>query len=199
VVVQPLSEELAKSFGLDRVRGALVNEVIKESPAERGGVRRGDVILSFDGQLIDERNDLPKIVAATPVGKTVKAVVFRDGKERELKVEVGRLAEQSDRQSVPGVAGGKLGLAVNELTPELARRHALAPESRGVLIATIDPGSSAANANLRPGDLIIEVDGREIASVHEFEAATGRTGKGSVLRLLVQRGETLFYTTVRVD
>jgi len=133
------------------------------------------------------------------VGKTVKAVVFRDGKERELKVEVGRLAEQSDRQSVPGVAGGKLGLAVNELTPELARRHALAPESRGVLIATIDPGSSAANANLRPGDLIIEVDGREIASVQEFEAATGRTGKGSVLRLLVQRGETLFYTTVRVD
>ncbi len=199
VMVQPLSEELAKSFGLDRVRGALVSEVVKGSPAERGGIRRGDVILSFDGQLIDERNDLPKIVAVTPVGKTVKTLVFRDGKERELKVEVGKLAEEGDRQTAPGEAGGKLGLVVNELTPELARRHGFAPESRGVLIATIDPGSSAANANLRPGDLIVEVDGREVASVEAFEAATGRAAKGSVLRLLVQRRDTLFYTTVRAD
>jgi serine protease Do len=199
VMVQPLSEELAQSFGLDRVRGALVSEVVKGSPAERGGVKRGDVIVSFDGQAVDERNDLPKIVAATRVGKTVKVVVFRDGKEHELKVEVSRMAEEGEQPVAKDDAGGKLGLAVSTLNPELARRYGIDPESRGVLVTAIDPGSSAANANLRPGDLIVEVDGREVDSVKAFEAATGRVAKDTVLRLLVQRRETLFYTTVRAD
>jgi serine protease Do len=199
VVVQPLSEDLADSFGLDRVRGALVSEVVKDSPADRGGVRRGDVILSFDGQTIDERNDLPKVVAATPVGKSVKVVVFRDGKERDLKIEVGKLAEDGDRQVAAEESGGRLGLVVTELTPELARRYSLPPESRGVLIASIEANSSAATANLRPGDLVVEIDGRDIVSTETFEAATSKVAKGSILRLLVQRRETLFYTTLRAD
>jgi serine protease Do len=198
-MVQPLSDELAKSFGLERAQGALVSEVVKGSPAERGGIKRGDVILKFDGQTVDERNDLPKIVAAAPIGKSVKVVVFRDGKERELKVEVGRLAEGDERPAVGADTGGRLGLAVGELTPDLARRHGLPPESRGVLINAIDPGSSAATANLRPGDLVVEVDGREIDSVQAFEAATGRVAKGGVLRLLIQRRDSLFYTTVRAE
>lgn len=199
VMVQPLSEELARSFGLDRAQGALVSEVVKGSPAERGGIKRGDVILRFDGQAVDERNDLPKLVAATRIGKTVKVVVFREGKERELKVDVGRLAEDGERQVAGAETGGKLGLAVSELTPELARRHGLPPDSRGVLINAIDPSSSAAAANVRPGDLIVEVDGREVDSVKAFEAATARAAKGGVLRLLIQRRDTLFYTTVRVE
>jgi serine protease Do len=199
VMVQPLSDELAKSFGLDRAQGALVSEVVKGSPAERGGIKRGDVILRFDGQAVDERNDLPKLVAATRIGKTVKVVVFREGKERELKVDIGKLAEDGERQAAGAEAGGKLGLAVSELTAELARRHGLPPDSRGVLINAIDPSSSAAAANLRPGDLIVEVDGREVDSVQAFEAATARTAKGGVLRLLIQRRDTLFYTTVRAE
>lgn len=199
VMVQPLSEELAKSFGLDRAQGALVSEVVKGSPAERGGIKRGDVILRFDGQAVDERNDLPKIVAATRIGKTVKVVVFREGKERELQVDVGKLAEDGERQVVGADGGGKLGLAVSELTAELARRHGLPPESRGVLINAIDPSSSAAAANVRPGDLIVEVDGREVDTVQAFEAATARAAKGGVLRLLIQRREALFYTIMRAE
>jgi len=199
VVVQPLSEELAQSFGLERPHGALVSEVVKDSPAERAGIKRGDVILRFDGQAIDERNDLPKVVAAARVGKTAKVVVFRDGQERELQVEVGRLAEEGDDAPASADNGGELGLTVSAITPELTRRFELSPVSRGVLVTAIKPGSAAANANLRSGDLIIEVDGREIETVKAFEAATGRNTKGKVLRLLIQRRDMLFYTTLRVD
>jgi serine protease Do len=199
VVVQPLSEELAQSFGLDRPHGALVSEVVKDSPAERAGIKRGDVILRFDGQAIDERNDLPKVVATTPVGKAVTVVVFRDGRERELKVEVGQLAEEGGQLAEQGTTGGKLGTTVAALTPELARRYSLDPESRGVLITVIEPGSAAAAANLRPGDLVVEVDGHEVATVKAYEAAIAQVGKGKVLRLLIQRRETLFYTIVRVE
>ena len=199
VVVQPLSEELAQSFGLDRPRGALVSEVVKDSPAERAGIKRGDVILSFDGQAIDERNDLPKVVATTPVGKAVKVVVFRDGRERELKVEIGKLAEEDGQLAEQGATGGELGLAVAALTPELARRYELDPASRGVVITAIEAASTAASANLRPGDLVVEVDGRGVDSVKSFEAAVTRVGKGKVLRLLIQRHDTLFYTTVRIE
>ena len=106
VVVQPMSEELAQSFDLDRSRGALVSDVVKDSPAAHAGLQRGDVILSFDGQAIDERNDLPKVVANTSVGKTVKVVVFRDGKEKELKVAVGKLTEDDEPDISPATVSG---------------------------------------------------------------------------------------------
>ena len=199
VVVQPMSEELAQSFDLDRPRGALVSDVVKGSPAERAGLQRGDVILSFDGQAIDERNDLPKVVANAGVGKTVKVVVFRDGKEKELKVEVGKLTEDEEPGASPGTATGELGLTVAPLTPELARRYELDAKTRGVVITALDPGKAAAAANLRQGDLVVEVNGRPVESVRDFEAATTKIGKGKVLRLLIQRRDTLFYTTLRVE
>jgi len=126
-------------------------------------------------------------------------VVFRDGRERELKVEVGKLAEEGGQLAEQGATGGKLGLTVNALTPEQARRYNVDPESRGVLITAIEPGSAAAAANLRPGDVVVEVDGQEVETVKAFEAAIAQVGKGKVLRLLIQRRETLFYTIVRVE
>ena len=140
---------------------------------------------------------MPKVVATTPVGKAVTVVVFRDGRERELKVEVGKLAEEGGQLAEQATTGGKLGTTVAALTPELARRYNLDPESRGVLITAIEPGSAAAAANLRPGDLVVEIDGHEVETVKAYEAAIAQVGKGKVLRLLIQRRETLFYTIVR--
>jgi len=126
-------------------------------------------------------------------------VVFRDGRERELKVEVGKLAEEGGQFAEQGTTGGKLGATAAALTPELAQRYNLNPESRGVLITAIEPGSAAAAANLRPGDLMVEIDGHEVETVKAYEAVIARVGKGKVLRLLIQRRETLFYTIVRVE
>ncbi len=199
VVVQPMSEELAHSFDLDRPRGALISDVVKDSPAERAGLKRGDVILSFDGQAIDERNDLPRVVANTGVGKTVKVVIFREGKEKELSVEIGRMADDADKASLAGTSTGDLGLTVAPLTPELARRYELDEKGAGVVITATDPQKLPAGTNLRPGDQVVEINGRTIRSVSDYTAAIANTAKGKVLRLLIQRGDTLFYTTLRVE
>ncbi len=196
VTIQALNKELADSFGLEEPQGALVTEIVKGSPADRAGLQRGDVLLEYDNQKILEVNDLPRLVAATPVDKAVKVKIFRDGKEREVKVTVGKMAEgeqelaASDKES-----GGVLGLSAVNVTPELAMRFSL-EETEGILIVKIAPDGPAAAANLRVGDLIVEADGKQIKSVKDFEEIVGKMSAGKVLRLLIQRKSTLLYTTV---
>jgi serine protease Do len=197
VSVQVVTAELAESFGLKEARGALVAEVLKESPAERAGVRRGDIILAFDGREIDALNDLPRLVAATPVGKEVKLTVFRDGKSREHQVTIGKLQEEGAEAAAAPAAGDRLGLSVAEITPEAARLYGLQGD-KGALITGVDPSGVAADANLRPGDLILEVNGLPIIDAAAFRAATAKAKPGEVLRLLIQRGDGLLYTTVKV-
>jgi serine protease Do len=146
-----MSKELADSFGLEKTHGALVNEVVKDSPAADAGLKRGDVILTFDGQMIKELNDLPQLVAATTVDKTVKVEIFRDNKKREVKVKIGKLEEGNggfvaeEKQE-----DDALGITVADVTPELAARYSLEGKE-GVLVTRIDPDGPAAEANLRVG------------------------------------------------
>ena len=199
VTVQALNKELADSFGLDSTHGALVNEVIEDSPADQAGLKRGDIIVEYDGTRVDELNDLPRLVAATPVGETVRVKVFRDGKERTIKVEIGRLDDgERELAADDEEGGGALGITAANVTPELVERYSLEGD-QGILITKIDPEGPAADANLRVGDLIIEADGKEVRSVKEFEAVVGKMKAGKVLRLLIQRRATLLYTTVTLE
>ena len=196
VTVQSLNKELAASFGLANTHGALINEVVKGSPGEKAGLQRGDIILSYDGRQVDELNDLPRLVAATPVDKTVTLTIFRDGKERTIKVTIGKL-EEGAQATVPGDNGqdGTLGMTAANLTPELKERFSLEGDA-GILVTRIDPEGPAAAANLSVGDLILEADGKAVNSVREFEAVVGKMSAGKVLRLLIQRKSALLYTTV---
>ncbi len=196
VTVQPMTEELAKSFGLSETKGALVSEVVAGSPAEKAGFKRGDIILAFDGRDVDAVNDLPRLVATTPIGKKVKVTVYRDGKTRQLDAEVGRLEEAGSEQVAAGEKGGTLGLSVSDVTPELMRAYGL-EKVQGVVVTAIDPAGPGAEANLRPGDVILEVNGKTIAGVKDFRTAVKGAKKGDVLRLLVQRREGLFYMTLK--
>ena len=199
VTVQALNKELAESFDLDTTHGALVNEVIKDSPADKAGLKRGDIIVEYDGKQVDELNDLPRLVAATPVDETVKVKVFRDGKERTIKVKIGRLDDGEVALAADDEeTGGALGLTVANVTPELVERYSLESE-QGILITKIDPEGPAAEANLRVGDLVVEADGKEVGSVKEFEELVGKMKSGKVLRLLIQRRATLLYTTVTLE
>jgi serine protease Do len=199
VTVQALNKELAESFDLDTTHGALVNEVIKDSPADKACLKRGDIIVEYDGKQVDELNDLPRLVAATPVDETVTVKVFRDGKERTIKVKIGRLDDGEVALAADDEeTGGALGLTVANVTPELAERYSLEGD-KGVLITRIDPEGPAAEANLRVGDLVIEADGKEVATVKEFEELVGKMKSGKVLRLLIQRRATLLYTTVTLE
>ena len=199
VTVQALNKELAESFDLDTTHGALVNEVIEDSPADKAGLKRGDIIVEYDGKQVDELNDLPRLVAATPVDETVKVKVFRDGKERTIKVKIGRLDDGEVALAADDEkTGGALGLTVANVTPELVERYSLESD-QGILITKIDPEGPAAEANLRVGDLVVEADGKEVGSVKEFEELVGKMKSGKVLRLLIQRRATLLYTTVTLE
>ncbi|PLX85457.1 MAG: peptidase [Desulfuromonas sp.] len=197
VSVQQVSEELAESFGLEEPKGALVSEVTPESPAEKAGIKRGDIITAFGGEKIDELRDLPRLVAATPVDKAVEVKVFRNGKTKKLSVKVGRLREEGQAEAA-GETGGELGLSVADISPEVARRYDLVG-TEGVLVTAIDPSGAASRSNLRPGDLILEINGKEVKNVAGFRAVAGKVKKDEVLRLLVQRGKGLFYTTLKVE
>jgi len=197
VSVQPLTPELAESFGLDKARGALVAEVVADSPADQAGLQRGDILLSFDGKPIEQMRDLPRIVAATPVGSKVNAEILRKGKTLTLKVTVGQLDEELG--GLPAGIGKEtlLGLKVEALTPELQKTLGL-DSAVGVVISGIAPDSPAAQSELRRGDLILEVNGEEVASPRAFSAAIGKPEEGKVYRMLVQRRDSLFYTTIKV-
>ena len=199
VHIQPLSDELARSFGLSSNKGALIAEVEKDSPAARAGLRRGDVILAFDGHPIDEVGDLSRRVAATPVERKATLKLVRDGKPLELPVVVGKLNEPRPALSSNADDGKDLiGLRVADITPATARKFDLAGAT-GVVVVGVAPASPAAAADLRSGDLLLELDGKPISSRDDFERALLGVKKGAHLRLLVQRNENLFYVAVAVE
>jgi serine protease Do len=195
VTVQQLSEELAESFGLKEPKGALVSEVANGSPAEKAGIKRGDIIFSFDGEDIVTMNDLPRLVAATPVNKTIELVVFRNGRTLKFSVKVGKL-EEPERKVAAGPAGS-LGLTVSDVSAEAVRIYSLESD-KGALVTAVDPLGPATESGLRSGDLILEVNGRETADASAFRTVLAQAEKGEVLRLLIQRGKSLFYTTLKV-
>ncbi|HKJ05007.1 MAG TPA: DegQ family serine endoprotease [Geopsychrobacteraceae bacterium] len=198
VSIQKISDELAESFGLAQVSGALVAEVIEGSPAADAGIRRGDIILEFNGQEVDEMNDLPRIVAATPVDKSVEVKLFRDGKEVTVKVKVGKLA--GDGRTAHGVTEleERMGLSLTPLGDETSDRYGLDLQS-GLLVSAVDPDGPAADSNLRPGDVIVEVNGKEIDGLGQLRTIVAPIAPGKVLRILVQRGASSLYTTLKLN
>lgn len=198
VSIQQVSEELASSFGLKEAKGALVSSVEKDSPADRAGIRRGDIILAFDRHDLLHFNDLPRLVAATPVGKKVNATLFRDGKIVEVSIVVAQLAEGDWADVARGELRENLGMSVADATADNIRSYGLEP-GPGVVITAVEPGSPAATANLRPGDRILEVNGEAVADTAAFATLIDKQGKGTILRLLVERGESIFYTTLTRD
>ncbi len=198
VSVQTLTPELAKSFGLREPRGALVSSVNPGDPADKGGVKPGDIIVSFDGQEIKELNDLPRIVAATPPGKVISMKVIRDGKEKTLVIKVGKKEGAEGAKGAKAKPGPKarLGLTVESLTPDLAARLGVS-QTKGIYISRIDPDSPAYEAGLRVGDVILEINRRPIKDIKSFDAALKREKKGADILFLIQRGHNTVYLVVK--
>jgi len=186
VAVQRVTPDLAKSFKLEGPQGALVASVAAGSPAMNAGVKRGDVIVEYDGHRIARSDALPRVVAETPVGKDVALVVVRDGKPVTLSVKVARLAEAPERVVAESNTTAPLGLTVQTLTPALARQFGL-HESAGVLVRGVEGASPAADAGVQPGDVIAEIDRQPVKSVDDLERAIDKRRPGSSTLLLVHR------------
>ena len=198
VSIQPITPELAQSFGLsDAKSGALVADVVKESPAAKSGLKTGDIILEFNGKQVHEMNDLPRLVAVTPAGKKVPLKVLRDGKHLALTVVIEQLRDGASDESQPHGAE-LLGLTVRELTGELASQLGL-PDVKGVVIADVKAGSAAEEAGIAKGDIVREVDGFTVATVPDFEKALAARKKGALLRLLLRRGNMSLFVAMKVE
>ncbi|MCF8061627.1 MAG: Do family serine endopeptidase [Deltaproteobacteria bacterium] len=184
VHIQPVTRELAEALELKERKGALVADVLSGGPAEEAGVKRGDVIVSFNDRTVEKSHDLPALVAAAPVGDKASLEVLRDGKTHRLTVEVGEFETKT-----AGVKGSdpeddtRWGLRLQDLTPQIARQLGVDGD-RGAVVAAVEPGSPAQRASLRRGDVILEVDREPVASAEDAKRSV--EGKDSVL-LLVQR------------
>jgi len=190
VSIQRVTPEIAKAMGLERDRGALVSEVIQGSPAEKAGIRSGDVITEYDEKQIEHANDLPILVAQTAVGKNVNVVVQRENKRVPMSVMVGELKEEERVASVPEKE--RLGLSVQTVTPDIARSLGL-DQAQGVIVSSVQPGSPAADAGLARGDVILEVNRQAIKSAAELQNITDNAKAGANLLFLVRRsGNNLF-------
>ena len=193
VVIQQVTSELKDKLKLSTEKGALVADVVEGGPADKAGIERGDVIVTFDGKDVSESDDLPYIVASTPIGKTVTVEVIRKGQRKSIQVEIGELAEE-EKPQVASEARPNLGLTVREITPELARNFGLS-ETSGVVIVEVQPNSPAQEAGLAPGDLIFEIDQVEVKDLEQFNKMTEDYKAGdTILFLIERRGSTLFLT-----
>jgi serine protease Do len=196
VQVQNVTPELAKTFGMSEARGALVAEVNPDSPAKKAGMHRGDIIIEFNGHPIHEMNELPRLVADTPPGSKATVKILRHGKEMTLHLTIVELTEakQAKTQERQGGERTPLGLAVENLNPNLAQQFRLR-DHKGVVVIQVESGSPASDGGLRPGDIILEVNGTVVSTVKEYQQVMTKLKKGTVARLLIKRmGRTLYLT-----
>jgi serine protease Do len=199
VGIQPLTTATAKAFGLPgNPRGALVTDVSPGSPADRGGLLTGDIILEMDGAPVKDSRDLSLAIGAKSPGTAVRLKAFRGGREREFTVTLGEQpAKASDRgelQENRGAPAG-LGLSVQTLTPEIARQLGLQPGMRGVIVTNVDPAGSAEDAGITRGDLILEANRKAINTAEEFQTVL-RGGEESPVLFLIQRSGGRMFVVV---
>ena len=211
VHVQNVTEEIAVSLGLKEPTGALVAKVSPDSPAAAAGIQPADVIVKFDGQAIDNMRSLPRAVAATAIGKSVAIELLRKGTPMGVTATVGRLpeGEEADEatQSEPGLEEEPappteperedlLGLSIAPLTDDLRDRYGIGPSIEGVVITEVKPDSPAAQKNVKPGDVIVEVTQEKVTQPQDVKArllAVRKAGRRSVLLLLSDaKGELRF-------
>ena len=196
VQVQQVTPELAQSFGLDRPRGALVAYVEPNSPGERAGIQKGDVIVEFGGRQIINMNELPRLVANTPPGSDAGVRLVRKKQERVVRVSVGDMPEELQQVSSVGTPGGEMGLALQELTPEIARQLSL-PNRQGLVVTDVEKGSPADEVGLRRGDLILEVNQQKVTTLQDFRAALGPTTDAKSVLFLIRRRDNTLYVALQ--
>ena len=196
VMIQKVTKELMEKLDLKDDKGALVADVSPNGPAESAGIKRGDVIIHFDGKEISEMNDLPFIVAATPVGKNVQVEVVRNGMKKIFQVKVGELKDESEAAEAME-EGSDLGMIVEEITPDLARQYGLS-QRKGLIVMQVEDNSPSDEAGFKQGDIIIEIDQEVIMDLDRYREKISRYSKGDTILFLIKRGGNTLYITLKM-
>ena len=197
MMIQKITPDLAKSFSLKDNKGALVGDVIPDGPAAKAGIKRGDVIVEFNGQEVNNMEKLPKIVAQTTPDTDVNVLVIRDGKSMTLNVHIAILKDTNQRVARGGATEDPLGMQGQDITPELAQSLNLDSEE-GVLVSDVTAGQSAAEAGIKRGDVITEIDRKPVSNMSEYQRSLGAIKKGRTVLFLIKRGGTTIYIAVKL-
>lgn len=194
VSIQPVTDEIAQSFGLTKARGALISEVMGGSPADKGGVRQGDIITRFDGKEIKDARQLQLLVAETPVGKKVEVEIFREGKVLKLTLTLASSESASAAQPKSAEAqAGWFGLTVEELPSNLRMRGL-----SGILVTGVEPDSIAAEGGIQRGDIILSVNQKRVPNLAEYAKVMKEAERRGSVALLIRRGGNSLYFALKI-
>ncbi len=196
VMIQDITPELAESFGFKQTKGVLVSDVVQDGPADKAGIKRGDIVTAFNGKDVDNAHALSRLVASTSPNSSVAVHLIRDAKVKEIKATVGTMPDEGIETPSPA-KDSAWGLTVQNITPDLAKRFGWDESERGVVITEIQPGSAAGDSKLRPGDLIKEVNRQKIQNIRDYNQALQKGKKGESLLLLIKRGTNTFYVALK--
>jgi serine protease Do len=199
IMIQDVTPELAESFKLkEATKGVLISDVVPDGPAEKAKLERGDIVTRLNGKDVDNAHTLSRMVASTPPDTKLSLEIIREGKTITVDAVIGTMPEGYGE---PG--GGKQsnswGLTVQNITPELAERFGWSKTEQGVVISSVEPGSPAAEAKLRQGDLIQEVNRRKVKNLREYTQAMEAAKKETSLLLLIKRGDHTFWVTLKAN
>jgi serine protease Do len=200
VQIQDVTRQLAESFGMERPHGALVAKVIPGGPAEKAGVQVGDIIVEFDGHIIETSGELPPIVGMTPIDQKSSLKIIRQGDKEDLTVKVGLLPAQATAQIAPGsmpeTTVNRLGLAVADLSDE--QRQQLQIEKNGVLVQKVNKGI-ALDAGIQPGDVILRVQNTPVKDAADFNKIVAKLPVEKSIAMLIQRNGSPVFLAFKID
>lgn len=204
VGIQDLTEKTAKALQLKETSGVLVNDVKEGSSAEKAGIKRGDIIISINGEKVEDGNVLRNKVAGTLPGSSIKIVVMREGKQEEFTATLDEFdlakapttnGEQSEKE-VPSIENqsGKLGLSLRPLTPQIAKQLGLPESSSGLVVEEVDPNGAAAEEGISRGDVILTINQQPVKTLDEVKAILDKASDQPILLLISSKGRTVFLT-----
>jgi len=199
VLIQDVTRDLAESFDMKRPHGALVAQVLEDSPADKAGIQVGDIIIEFNGERVDYSSDLPPLVGRTRVGSDAKAKVLREGKVRSLKVRIGELPAEEELQQARidkrSLKTDRLGLQVNALSAD--QRKELEIADGGVLVAQVEEGA-ASRAGIRGGDVILKLNNKPVEGVRHYRQLLEELPAGRSVPVLVARSSGPLFLALRI-
>jgi serine protease Do len=191
ISVQDITEDLAKTMKLKDRNGALIADVFKGDPADKGGIKAGDIVTEVNGKKIKDTHELLMLIAAFRVGETVKITILRDGQPQTLSITV---AERKDQPEIVAgrESGEAFGMVVQEITPEIAKHLGLSTKA-GVIVVDVQEGSVAEEVGIQPQDIILQVNKAKIATMKDYVREMGRVGEKGGILLLIKRGKSTFF------